>query len=423
MSFDIKNFKNLDLFLYWQIAIITVISITAYEVPYSFIFQTPLTFWNLALDLMISFLFIVDIALYLHLKNNSNHSLNFNFKYGWGSILIDILCIFPYDLLSYLFSSELTSALQFIRILRVLKIFRLIPLFQMYPDFFERFKIISTLLCLSILFHWISCFWLFFTLSEELSNYQNYINALYWTITTITTVGFGDITPQTYGSKIYTMFIMLLGVAFYGGILGFISRAIVVSSKHEQESKERINDLFLLMKRYQIPDSLQKEAYSYTSHVLKNRLGTSEEVILKDLPKKLQNEFKIYMVMKVVKEIPLFKEISDEGIKEICQKLELKLFSPGSFIIRKGSVAKYLFIISHGELVVLDDRHHKIADLSQGECFGEIALLQDTIRTASVMAASYCEIYCLEKEAFNDLALLYPQLKINLMDVMKSRSK
>ena len=51
-----------------------------------------------------------------------------------------------------------------------------------------------------------------------------YVDALYWTITTMTTVGYGDVVPKTITTKLFTMFIMILGVGSYGIVIAQVSK-------------------------------------------------------------------------------------------------------------------------------------------------------------------------------------------------------
>ena len=272
------------------------------------------------------------------------------------------------------------------------------------------------------MFHWISCIWLYFTKDPDISNYSNYIRSLYWTITTLTTVGYGDVTPQTDASKIFTMFVMLMGVAFYGGILGFISKLILSSDKHKEANKEKLNDLMLFMKHYQVPDNLQKETYNYFSYLINKKLTANEDEIIKDLPSSLRGELNLYVLIQLINDISFVKNISLDGKKSFCRALKLQFYSPGQLIIKKDAIGEEFFIIGHGEVHILSDDHEKIATLIKGQCFGEIALLKNVVRTANVMATSYCEVYVLHKNDFDDLTKKYPTLKKNLEAIMQERN-
>ncbi len=60
-------------------------------------------------------------------------------------------------------------------------------------------------------------------------NFDLYVTCLYWAITTISTVGFGDIHPNTPGEKIYTSVVMVTGVGVYAVIISAFG-AVIASS-------------------------------------------------------------------------------------------------------------------------------------------------------------------------------------------------
>ena len=88
---------------------------------------------------------------------------------------------------------------------------------------------------ISIFAHWTACGWI--TIgggNPDVDNLTRYIRAIYWSVTTLTTIGYGDITPQNNLQTIYTMFIMLVGAGAYGYLVANIEslkkRAILYSS-------------------------------------------------------------------------------------------------------------------------------------------------------------------------------------------------
>ena len=71
--------------------------------------------------------------------------------------------------------------------------------------------------------HWIVCSWIFIARFEKIVIIPTYIDAIYWCITTLTTVGYGDISPVTDLQKILTMVAMIFGVILYGYVIGNIA--------------------------------------------------------------------------------------------------------------------------------------------------------------------------------------------------------
>merc|ERR1712048_1122497 len=56
--------------------------------------------------------------------------------------------------------------------------------------------------------------------------FRQYLVAMYWAMTTMTTVGYGDITPGTDWERVYTIFAMIVGGGFYGYVIGSITSII-----------------------------------------------------------------------------------------------------------------------------------------------------------------------------------------------------
>jgi voltage-gated potassium channel len=98
--------------------------------------------------------------------------------------------------------------------------------------------------------------------------------------------------------------------------------------------------------------------------------------------------------------------------------LKERNYSPGGLIIEKGTIGNEMFIIDHGrvEIVIGDDI---VNTMSDGEFFGEIALIKSTTRMADVTAKSYCKIYFLERNDFMALTKEYPILDTRIKKMVK----
>ena len=88
-----------------------------------------------------------------------------------------------------------------------------------------------------IAIHFISCFWHYLQPHPEAKTLlDSYIYANYWAITTLTTVGYGDITPASNLARVFTMGTMVLGVGVYGIVIGNVAqmlmKEIVTGRKH-----------------------------------------------------------------------------------------------------------------------------------------------------------------------------------------------
>ena len=117
------------------------------------------------------------------------------------------------------------------RLLRIIRIYRFLTILNPIPHLNPTIiRIIRLLKSVTIYAHWIACIWLYISVFElqtihpednwairyeipEQDIFTQYVRSLYWVITTMKTVGYGDVTPNNTIETIFTMLVMTLGVS------------------------------------------------------------------------------------------------------------------------------------------------------------------------------------------------------------------
>lgn len=412
--------------LLWQALIFCLISYTGFEVPLSFALQLPFHSWHLLIDIFISIIFAIDM--FKNIRQKTKHLAPMRPRYQDGHHIplhkdflfwIDLAASVPFDVLSYFLGFE--SYMRFMRLLkcvRFLKAFRLIRNvgnFLLLPSFM---RIESIIICSLLAINAIACGWIVVNPLPETEIYTLYNKSLYWAVTTLTTIGYGDIVPTTNIGRIYTMIIMIIGVGIYGFVIGNVFNLISQADRYKEQTKEKFNDLSLFMKHYDIPEQLQYSVFSYYNHLYTKRLSDNDTKIIAELPNALQLELQTYMNMKLIGNVPAFKLCTHACLKSIAGSLEQMFFSPGQRIITQGEIGHEMFIIAHGSVEVLVQDKGIVATLHEGQCFGELALLEETTRTADVRAQTYCDLYKLSKDDFIRIIKTYPELEKSVKRVM-----
>jgi voltage-gated potassium channel len=200
----------------------------------------------------------------------------------------------------------------------------------------------------------------------------------------------------------------------YGVIIGSITRMIANLDKHKDQSREKINDLILFMKHYDVPFQLQDAAINHYSHIYSKRLSDNDEQIIADLPHALQIEMQVYMKIKLISSISVFMGCTHECLKEIAINLVQIYSSPNDMIIKIGDIGHEMFIIAHGSVDIFIKDGERLATLHDGQIFGEVALLKETTRTANVQSQGYCDLYKLTSEKFMEIVKKHPILLANI---------
>jgi len=97
------------------------------------------------------------------------------------------------------------------------------------------------------------------------------------------------------------------------------------------------------------------------------------------------------------------------------------VFQPGDIVLRKGEIGSELYLISRGEVEVVDDAGHVVATLGEGNFFGEISLLTSAPRNATVRAKTYCDFFVLDKSDFMRVLRERPQFLKSMMEIAQAR--
>ena len=115
----------------------------------------------------------------------------------------------------------------------------------------------------------------------------------------------------------------------------------------------------------------------------------------------------------------MFRNTSINKLIQICSLMKKEKFDPNEFIFEKGAKADKFYVIKKGSVIVWRDEK-RIRELEKGNCFGELALLSNEPRSATLQAKEYCTLYVLEKNDFiNNIdkkLLEYLNLKMALLD-------
>ncbi|CDR44283.1 CYFA0S14e01640g1_1 [Cyberlindnera fabianii] len=104
-----------------------------------------------------------------------------------------------------------------------------------------------------------------------------------------------------------------------------------------------------------------------------------------------------------LKEVPVLSRLSSYERSKLADALETESYKPGEVIIKEGEVGENFYLIENGEAEVSKSAEGVLTKLKRGDYFGEVALLNDTPRQASVIATTAVEVATLGKSGFQRL--------------------
>lgn len=420
----------------WEVYILLLTIVVAVQAPLMIVFEINPKGILFFFDMIISLSFMVDIVLNFNTKIIEKRRVIEDRKgvtkaYLKGWFWIDFLATIPFDIFYVTF--QLGSLSRILRLFRLARLFRLLRLIRIAQTM-KRVNN-SNLFNPSVLRLVFMVFWIFFAAHfiasawivilgnpNNLDNVTRYIRSVYWTVTTLTTIGYGDITPVTNAQTMFVIIIEIMGAGMYGFIIGNIANLIANIDIAKAQYKEKLEKINTFMKYRNLPSPLQNRINEYYNYLWESRRGYDESSVLLDLPISLKTQVALYINKDIIAKVPIFKGAEEAFIKEVILNLEPVVFTPGDTIVYKGDIGFDMFFISKGSVdVVSEDESIVYATLTTGQFFGEIALLFSSPRTATIKAREYCDMYRLKKEIFDDILERYPDFEKQIKELADKR--
>tara|TARA_Y100000385_G_scaffold50965_1_gene47780 strand:+ start:4681 stop:5424 length:744 start_codon:yes stop_codon:yes gene_type:complete len=154
--------------------------------------------------------------------------------------IIDLIAILPFYLS---FGFDLRSA----RVLRFLRLFRLIKLIR-YNSAINRFSLAFKMIkeelimfsVVSMILFYLSAVGIYyFENAVQPESFSSIFSSLWWSVVTLTTVGYGDVVPITIGGRIFTFIILMLGLGIIAIPTGMISSALTEARNTEKNDENK----------------------------------------------------------------------------------------------------------------------------------------------------------------------------------------
>ncbi|XP_055720352.1 potassium/sodium hyperpolarization-activated cyclic nucleotide-gated channel 1 isoform X2 [Salvelinus fontinalis] len=211
--------------------------------------------------------------------------------------------------------------------------------------------------------------------------------------------------------RIFNLIGMMLLLCHWDGCLQFL---VPLLQDFPQDCWVSLNGMVYkqveqYMSFHKLPADMRQKIHDYYEHRYQGKIF-DEDNILSELNDPLKEEIVNFNCRKLVATMPLFANADPNFVTGMLSKLKFEVFQPNDYIIREGTVGKKMYFIQHGVASVIT-KLNKEMKLTDGSYFGEICLLTKGRRTASVRADTYCRLFSLSVDHFNEVLEEYPMMR------------
>jgi voltage-gated potassium channel len=259
--------------------------------------------------------------------------------------------------------------------------------------------------------------------SRQFTNWEVYLRSVYWTVTTVTTIGYGDYSPSkdNNGQIYFTILAQVLGVAFYAYVVGNIPVLIANANAARAAFDSRNEVIGEFMRIKQLPLDMQDRVRDYYQYLWESRKNVSDAEVLGTLPNALSVDVLVFLNNDILQKVEFFKGVKEIFIREVVGMLTTEAFTPGDYLIREGEFGTCMYFLTNGSVdVIVND--NKVATLGTGSPFGEMALVSGEKRNASIRANTYCDVYVLQRAAFDQLRSRYEDFDQRVVEITEQRA-
>jgi hypothetical protein len=275
-------------------------------------------------------------------------------------------------------------------------------------------KLVPMGVLVPLIIHAVGIGWLALGASSSNDRVLEYVRSVYWAVTTLTTVGYGDIVAKNIPQMLYSMVIEMVGVGFFGFVLGNIASVIARMDSAKVRHMEAVDRLETFLRYHEVPTEIRAKARAYQRYVWESKHGYDDQAVLQTLPQNIKSDVAFFIHGEIATKVPLLKGASEVMLRELVLELKPIISAPGQEIFRVGDSGTGMYFIEKGQVAIQTATGENIVTLVDGQFFGELALLTRGTRGASAVSMSYSDLYFLERTAFEHVLKRYPDFATGL---------
>jgi len=457
----------------WDISMATFLMYVAVFTPFQMAFlaadhdiATPQEWpFFFALDRLVDLIFLVDMGInfrsawYITDINiiffNQNEAIR---RYLKGWFALDFLALLPWDALPLIFNFDSSSGLRLPKLLKLVRLMKILKvvganriLRRMEQNMGVKYgvvRLIKFTVMLCAIAHWLACALMFFSTFDDPSTKEGheeddrcflaqdgvlegkwrwslycgctcdtsetYLAALYWSIMTLTTIGYGDVGPQNASEMIFVSVSMLVGAGVFSFVVGTCCSLVEGLDKAGLQFQEEFDAVNDYMSVCGVDANMRRRVRAYIWNYRDLSTRRNEQEILNLMSPSLQQAFILHNYAKMIRGIPPLKGAPDTFVVEMAGTAVRSLYGPRDTICYQWSIGDLFYCLKKGE--VISCRSPKpgapiefVTRFRNSGYWNERLLAFNSYVDCSIKAMTFTEVVAFDSENIREILLRFPQ--------------
>ncbi|URD97215.1 Potassium channel [Musa troglodytarum] len=414
----------------WENFLIVLVVYTAWASPFEFGFLERSRGALALLDNIVNAFFAVDIVLIFfvaYLDKTSYLLIDSRKKIAWSYLstwfVLDLASTVPSEIARSILPRKLGSygfftMLRLWRLRRVSSLFAQLEKDRKFSYFWVR---CAKLICVTLFaVHSAGCFFYLIAaryhdpsrtwIGASIPDFHvqslgvRYLTSLYWSITTLSTVGYGDLHVQNTWEMAFAIAYMLFNLGLTSYLIGNMTNLVVHGTRRTRKYRDSIQAATSFAQRNQLPDRLQDQMISHLS--LRFRIdseGLHQQETLDALPKAIRSSISHHLFYPLVAKVYLFRGVSNDMLFQLVSEMKAEYFPPREDVILQNEAPTDLYILVTGIMDLIDHRSgaEQVCRVAKtGDVAGEIGVLCCRPQALTARTRSLCQLLRLNRTTF-----------------------
>ncbi|EAY75625.1 hypothetical protein OsI_03530 [Oryza sativa Indica Group] len=391
---------------WWQKFLIVLVLYTAWASPFELAMEKSASAALAVTELVVDAFFAVDIAVsfFVAYRDASTGLLVTDRKkiatrhLARPCLALDVASTIPLQMIYRIVSGKRQALYGFLNLLRLWRLRRVSKLFaRLEKDIRFSYlwtRLIKLLYVTLFAVHFASCIYLWMAFHhkakeltwigsqfhgfEDRSVWFCYTCAVYWSITTLATVGYGDLHAANTGEMLFSIAFMLFNMGLTSYIIGNITNLVVHETTNTFKMRDMVQRTSVFGRTNRLPVAMREQMMES----LQLRFRAEEQLqqeMLSELPKAVRSGIAQHMFRGAVQSCYLFQGVSDKLVLPLVAEMKAESFPPKADIILENEASTDCYIIVSGEVEVLttleDGTEKQVMRIGPRGMAGEIGVM------------------------------------------------